>query len=157
MKNRGRSLLCWTMVLLASVAVTAPMAHVLELPNKLGLDGPSWLMIQQRLYRGWGSVFGPVDIAAIAVGLAIAWIVRHDRLALRSIVVAVGIYAAMVAVFFIFNAPVNAAFSGWTAATMPDDWTRYRTQWETGHALTALLSLAALVFVIRACTRVRSS
>jgi len=45
-------------LLLAAVAVTAPMAHVLELPNKLALDGPIWLAIQQSLYRGWGRSSG---------------------------------------------------------------------------------------------------
>jgi hypothetical protein len=49
-------------MLLAAVAVTAPIAHVLELPNKLALDGPLWLAVQQLLYRGWGLVFGPVEI-----------------------------------------------------------------------------------------------
>ncbi len=43
---RGANLAC------ASAAVLAPMAHLLELPNKLALDGPLWLAVQQHLYRG---------------------------------------------------------------------------------------------------------
>jgi hypothetical protein len=42
----------------AILAVVAPLAHVLELPNKLALDGPLWLAVQQHLYRGWGPFFG---------------------------------------------------------------------------------------------------
>jgi hypothetical protein len=44
-------------LILASAAVLVPMAHVLELPNKLTLDGPLWVAIQQHLYlamlRAW--------------------------------------------------------------------------------------------------------
>jgi hypothetical protein len=50
---------------LAFIASMAPLAHVLELPSKLMLDGPLWLAIQQHLYRGWGTLFGPVEIAAL--------------------------------------------------------------------------------------------
>ena len=52
---------------LAFIATIAPLAHVLELPSKLMLDGPLWLAIQQHLYRGWGTVFGPVEIAALVL------------------------------------------------------------------------------------------
>jgi len=45
-------------LLLAALATLAPLAHVLELPNKLRLDGPLWLAVQQQLYRGWGPFLG---------------------------------------------------------------------------------------------------
>jgi hypothetical protein len=70
---------------------------------------------------------------------------------------AVAAYVAMVAVFFFFNAPVNTAFNSWTVATLPSDWPHYRTQWETGHALSALLSILGLVFVARAWLRVAAA
>ena len=38
----------------AILAVLAPLAHVLELPNKLSLDANLWLVVQQHLYGGWG-------------------------------------------------------------------------------------------------------
>jgi hypothetical protein len=47
-------------LVIAFVATTAPLAHVLEMASKLTLDGPLWLAIQHYLYRGWGDVFGPV-------------------------------------------------------------------------------------------------
>jgi hypothetical protein len=102
---------------LGFIATTAPLAHVLELPSKLTLDGPLWLAIQQHLYRGWGAVFGPVEFAALAstaVLLAVTW--RTG--ARRPYGFAVVCYAAMIAVFFVLNAPVNEALNGWTAATL---------------------------------------
>ena len=66
-------------LILAAAAVLAPMAHVLELPNKLTLDGPLWVAIQQHLYRGWGSVIGgPIEVAALATTLALV-IIRRGR------------------------------------------------------------------------------
>jgi hypothetical protein len=47
------------------------------------------------------------------------------------------LYLAMILMFLIFNAPVNAAVSAWSAATLPADWADYRWKWELGHALAA--------------------
>ena len=55
----------------------------------------------------------------------------------------------MLATFFLFNAPVNAALNGWTATSLPGDWPASRLRWETGHALAATLALAALILIAR--------
>ena len=135
-------------LLLAFIATTAPLAHVLELPSKLTLDGPLWLAIQQHLYRGWGAAFGPVEIAVLVltgVLLADSWRTGTRR----PYIIAVVCYAAMIAVFFIFNAPVNEALNGWTATTLPTDWDAYRLRWEVGHAIAAALSVIAFVTLLR--------
>lgn len=135
-------------LLLAWLAVLAPAAHVLELPNKLTLDGPLWLAVQQRLYRGWGPFFGaPVEIGVLLTTLALVVARRRDRAALRLTITAAVAYIGMLAAFFVLNQPVNAAFAGWTPATLPPDWPSYRRQWEIGHALAAVLSVVGLVCV----------
>lgn len=144
-------------ILLAALAVTGPMAHVLELPNKLQLEGPIWLAIQQQLYRGWGAVFGPVEVASLVLALALAGARRRNGPALRPTVAAVAAYAAMLGVFFAFNDPVNRALAGWTAASLPADWSDYRLRWEIGHALAAVLSIVALAALIAAWRRDKSS
>lgn len=57
----------------------------------------------------------------------------------------------MLAVFFLFNAPVNAAFAGWTSETAAVDWPDYRRQWELGHA--NAFALAPIAF----CTPLRAA
>lgn len=133
-----------------SFAVTAPMAHVLELPNKFTLDGPLWLAVQQQLYRGWGAVFGPVEILALLTTLFLVWLRRGNPRAFRASLLAALVYTAMLAVFFIFNAPVNAAFNSWTVADMPADWPAYRWRWEMGHAIAAGLSIIGWLALLRA-------
>ncbi len=144
----------WANLLLAAVAVIPPAAHVLELPNKLALDGPLWLEIQQSLYRGWGPyVGGPAEIGALAT-TAVLLSPRLSGAGTRSLMgVALAAYAAMIGVFFAFNAPVNRMVDRWTPDALPGDWADYRLRWEEGHAIAAMLAIIGLVFVIRAALR----
>jgi Domain of unknown function (DUF1772) len=136
-------------LILASAAMLPPMAHVLELPNKLTLDGPLWVAIQQHLYRGWGPIIGgPIQLAALATTLALP-IIRRGRREILTLAAAFP-YCGMIVTFFVFNNPVNAAVNTWTPATYPSDWEVYRTRWETGHAVAALLSVGALGAMLRA-------
>jgi hypothetical protein len=138
-------------LLLAALATLAPTAHVLELPNKLALDGPLWVAVQQQLYRGWGPFLGgPVEISAFTMTVVLLIARRSDRATRLPRLVAAIAYAGMLVTFFIFNDPVNAAVNGWIPASLPADWRSYRLQWETGHALAALLSVIALVAIFRA-------
>jgi hypothetical protein len=130
----------------AVAALLTPLAHLLELPNKLRLDGALWLAVQQHLYRGWGPLLGaPTELGALALSLILC-----ARRGARWRLVGVGAYATMIVVFFIFNAPVNAMTAGWTAETLPPDWQVFRLQWEAGHALSAVLAGIGLAATIRA-------
>jgi len=149
----GRRLLALRPVNLtfALLAALPPIAHVLELPNKLALDAPLWLAVQQHLYRGWGPFLGgPVEIIAFATAITLMVARRRDPAPMRLTLVAALAYAGMIATFFVFNNPVNAALNGWTPSTIPPDWTSWRLRWETGHALAAALSIAAIVSLVRA-------
>ena len=60
-------------LVVAVLALLAPAAHVLEMVNKLALDGPIWLAVQQQLYRGWGPLIGaPTEIAGLMLNAALA-------------------------------------------------------------------------------------
>jgi uncharacterized membrane protein YhaH (DUF805 family) len=73
----------------------------------------------------------------------------RDRAKRHAYLIVAVCYTAMIAVFFVFNQPVNKAVDGWTPATLPPDWSDYRLRWETGHALAALLSVLAFVTLLR--------
>ena len=134
-------------IVLAGLAIAPLAAHVLELPNKLDLAGPLWLAVQQHLYRGWGPFYGaPVEVGALVVSVALAWREPPGRVPTT---LAALCYAAMIGVFFVFNAPVNAALNNWTARTLPADWASYRLRWESGHLLSAMLAGAALLLLLR--------
>ena len=108
-------------LIIAFIATTAPIAHVPEMICKLTLDGPLWLGVQQHLYRGWGEIFGPVEIVAFLLTLALLLLKRRDHSSRHAYLIAVACYAGMLADFFLFNRPVNEALSSWTPATLPAD------------------------------------
>lgn len=148
--RNDRLALHWANLILACLAALAPLAHVIELPNKLALGGPLWLAVQQHLYRGWGPFLGaPAEIGALTVTLILLFVRRKEGKTARLMFLAAAAYAAMIATFFLFNNPVNESLNGWTPATLPPNWTNYRLRWETGHALAALLAVVALVAVAR--------
>jgi hypothetical protein len=136
----------WLGLLVAFCACLAPMAHVMELPNKLRLEGPLWLAVQQHLYNGWGPLIGaPTEIGGLVISAALVAIHRKSRPAMLLYGLATIAYCGMLLSFFLLNKPVNEALNGWTAQTLPVDWDRYRLQWEIGHAVAALLAIAAFL------------
>ena len=44
---------------------------------------------------------------------------------------------------------MNEALNGWTAATLPTNWSTYRLRWELGHAFAAALAVVAFVALMR--------
>lgn len=134
----------------AVAALLAPAAHVLEMPNKLRLDGPLWLAVQQSLYRGWGPFVGaPTEIGGLVLTL-VCFAFAGARRARALWAAAAACYLVMLLAFFMFNAPVNAAIGAWTAATLPADWADWRAKWETGHAIACVFAAGALIFVFSA-------
>ena len=132
-------------------ALLAPAAHVFEMINKFQLDGPLWLAVQQNLYRGWGPFIGaPTEICGLLINALLFFRRPDGARAQRLWGVAACSYLGMIIVFFVFNSPVNAAVSTWTAGTLPSDWQDFRLKWQMGHGLAAILAFVALLSVIKA-------
>jgi hypothetical protein len=142
----------------AVLVVLAPMAHVLELPNKLALDAGLWLAVQQHLYRGWGPFLGgPTEIGALLTSLWLIYLRQRSSAVLWATVLAGGGYAGMLVAFFLFNEPVNVAVLAWTPTSLPTDWTSYRARWEAGHAIAAMLSVMSLAALVWAFEKERKA
>lgn len=137
----------WLAVICAGVALIAAGAHVLQLPNKLALDGALWLAVQQSLYRGWGAYLGPFEVSAAVL----AWVLAMSRRGsgFASTLIAAIAFSAALGLFFMFVEPVNIAVRGWTA-TLPLDWPAYRLRWELGHAARFVLVLIGFAALSRA-------
>lgn len=148
----------WANLAFAVLSVLAPMAHVLELANKLSLDADLWLAVQQHLYQGWGPFLGgPTEIGALATSVALVYVRRRRGVVLWPTLIASVGYACMITAFFILDAPVNAAVASWTPATLPPDWTTYRLRWESGHAIALVFSLISLTALTRAYAKEKQS
>ena len=134
---------------LAALTFAPAFAHLAEMPNKMGLDGPAWYATQW-IYRGWGAFLGPLEAVTLIVTAWLLWRSRDLRPALTLTGIALGCYIAMQACFWALNFPVNTAVAHWKASALPLDWTNYRARWEWGHAIRAGLAFAALLCLLRA-------
>jgi hypothetical protein len=129
---------------LTALCLGPALAHLLELPNKLGLGREDYFTVQQ-IYRGW-AILGILIVAAIAAAVALAWMSRRLPGVFYWVLTALVCLAAAQAVFWIFTYPANVATRNWTTA--PANWQALRVQWEYSHAVGAILTLAALAALI---------
>jgi hypothetical protein len=110
LNRRSVILLARANLAFAVLASLAPLAHLLELPNKLTLNGPIWLAVQQHLYRGWGPFLGgPAEIGALITTLGLLAIHWHDRRIRRFLLVAAIVYAGMIDCFLRFQQPCQSS------------------------------------------------
>ena len=126
-------------------------AHLLEWTAKLQYEGELYVRLQTSLYAQWGppNVGGFLEPAAILAVFIMAVLVRRHVSALRlTLVAAACLLLAFPVVFFWRIAPANAAFlHAATTGILPPDWSVWRTQWETGHALRFVLHAMAFILI----------
>jgi hypothetical protein len=127
-------------IILTALALIPAGAHLLEYPNKIGLDRDQYMTVQQ-IYRGWAFA-GIVLIGAMIANALVAIMARTRRgpalcAAAAALFIAIGL-----AIFFTWTFPANQTTSNWTVA--PADWSVLRSQWEYAHAANAVATLLAL-------------
>jgi hypothetical protein len=133
--------------LLATALVLGPaLAHVLELPNKIGLPRDEYFIVQ-KAYRGWNQIAWVLGVQVIALASA-AVLARADRRVMELTVLALACVLAAQGVFWAFTYPANVATNNWTVAT--DTWTSLRQQWEYSHAAGAAFQLLGFCLLISA-------
>src|SRR5262245_40333965 len=131
-------------LLLVALALAPGVAHVLELPNKIGLPAQEYLTVQQ-IYRGWAWL-GVLLIAALACTFTLAIKARPVQAAHRLAWFAFSCLAAQLGVFFALTYPVNRATENWNF--LPSGWEALRLRWEYSHAASAALVFVALVALL---------
>lgn len=136
-------------VLLIALSMSVAMAHFMELPAKLRLEGATWLMMLQTIYPpAFGTVGAGFEIGAVLSSIALAVFVRRRGSALAWTILGALCMAAAHAAFWIWVAPVNAVMVPATADNLPANWMALRDQWEHTHAIRAILQFLALAFML---------
>ena len=139
-------------LLFTALTLAPSLAHLLELPNMIGLGRDDYLTVLQ-IYSGW-AMLGIVIFAALLSSLILAILMRRDGWAFALVVIAFLCLAGGQVVFWRFTFPANAATQNWTA--LPENWMELRRNWEYSHAAGALLNLAAMVALIISVLLARS-
>jgi hypothetical protein len=136
-------------VLAAALTMGLTFAHTLELPQKLGYDAATWTRIQQSLYRYFGLVGGPLEVAAVIASVVFALRAR-SRPGGRMAAVGAAFFVTALAWWFVVVNTANAQIGGWAVDAPPPDWERWRAQWEFGHATHFALALAGFLALLLA-------
>ena len=130
-------------VLLTAIAMAGGWAHLLELPNKIGLDRDEYFAVQQ-IYRGWALLGIPL-FGALITSAALTVLQRGKKAPFYFSLGATLSIALGLIVFFTFTFPANQATQNWT--TMPQEWETLRRQWEYSHATGAVLYFVSLALL----------
>jgi hypothetical protein len=136
-------------IVLTGMALVAPAAHLLELPNKMRMEANDYFVVQ-RVYNGWWLV-GLLLPAALVANLALAVAARYDGMARILAMLAAALIALDLAIFFVWTQPANAATANWT--TEPEAWLDLRRQWEYSHAINAGIMFLAFCATTAASLR----
>jgi hypothetical protein len=131
-------------LLATALALGPAMAHLLELPNKIGLPREAYFIVQ-KAYRGW-SLLGWLLGIEVAAMVAVAILGRNDAPTMWPALAAIACVLGAQGAFWLFVYPANVATDNWTL--QPHNWTVLRRQWEYAHAAGAALQVAAMASLI---------
>ena len=140
----GRELPVLLSVLLTALTLGPAMAHLLEAPVKLFLPREQYFQVQQ-IYRGWAFA----GIFVVGAMVSTAWLASNVQG--QAFWLSLGACACLAAaqlVYWVITVPTNHATRNWTH--QPPHWRELRVRWEMSHAVGALLTLGALVFLLLA-------
>ena len=133
-------------LLFVALALAPALAHLLELPNKIGMSREEYFVVQQ-IYRGW-ALLALVVAGALVSTLALTVMVRKRRLECALALVAFLCIVGTQAVYWTSTFPAIQQTANWSV--LPDNWMALRAQWEYSHAASAILYLIG--FVALACS-----
>ena len=131
-------------LLFATLALTSLFAHLLELPNKIGLSREEYLTVQQ-IYRGWW-LTGVFVFGALLSTATLAILVRKQRKVFVLTLIALLCIVGTQVVFWTFTFPANQITNNWTV--LPENWQELRKQWEYSHATSVVLNFIAVITLI---------
>lgn len=139
-----RKIALFAAAMATALALGPALAHLLELPNKIGLPKEAYFTVQQ-IYSGWNRL-GVVLMLQLVSIVAVILLARDDRRLRILASLALLCLAGAQLLFWTFTFPANTATSNWTV--QPDTWQALRNQWEYSHAGGALLQLAAMACLV---------
>ena len=152
----------WSFVtlVLAALALGAPLAHALEMPVRRTYDPGLYVMVTHTLYFHFATVGAAFEVGAVvaaAVLAALIWRDSRTRALARGWVLA-GAASLAVAhvIWWLLIMPVNLEFATWTPQAVPADWMRLRDQWEFTHTARAGLFLLGFCGLLAAVFSIRS-
>jgi hypothetical protein len=146
---------------IAALSLGPSFAHVLEAPPRMTVWSPE-LWREATVFNGQFILFAvigaPLDIAAVVLPAALAYVNRDQPSALAYSIAATLAFAFALAIWFSVVAPANSVLASWIPGPVPADFDDVRWRWETGHmgvAATKLIGFVLLMMAIASFDRSR--
>lgn len=118
--------------------------------NPKGLDGASYVTLQQQGIRQLNVVMPLMGAATIVATLAAAAMARGDKTLLGLLVAAAFAFVAAGLITRFLNQPINAVVMGWSPASVPEGWIPLRDAWWRWHIARLLCGIGGLSLLILA-------
>lgn len=139
----------FTSILSTAVAMSAPVAHLMELPPKMGWDQELYVRLHRTLYPNFGRIAGMAEFVAVISTAGLAWWTRKRAPSSHPLTVtAAALWAASHTVFWTLIHPANTTMASWPLDSIPAEWAEWRSQWEYSHAVRAFLATGALAALV---------
>jgi hypothetical protein len=130
-------------IVLVALCLVPEGAHLFEMRGKMGLDREAYFATQ-RIYRGW-ALFGIAEVLAVLATGTLAFVQRGSAVAFRGAGLSCALLVVALVLFLAYVFPANAVTKDWTFE--PPNWEALRRQWETVHAIDAVLTFAAFLLL----------
>lgn len=108
----------------------------------------TFIEVHQGAVRGLNALLPAMAMAGLALTVLLAVLARSRPWALGLYVVAALLIVAGGLITRLLNQPINEQVMGWTAATLPANWTAVRDTWWTWHVVRLAATAAAQVVLI---------
>jgi hypothetical protein len=144
-----RTLAFFLALLATAVALGGALAHLFELPNKIGLPRDAYFTVQS-IYRGWSRLAWVLLVQLVSIVVVIVLYRRQPNVLRLALLALLGLVAAQ-AIFWVWTYPANVATDNWSR--IPENWQELRRRWEYSHAAGAGMQLVAMCALILAALR----
>lgn len=131
-------------ILFTAIVLSAGLAHLFSLPNKIHLTRQDY-MVSQRAYDGWAFT-GIAVIGSIILTLLLVIKMRRESSVFLPAIAAFICLVVSQVIFWWFTYPANRATNNWNF--LPDNWIQLRKEWEYSHAIAAIFDLLAFLFLL---------
>jgi hypothetical protein len=109
------------------------------------LTPATFVEVGHVMMDGYGPIMSVLMPAALLATLAAGILAyRRNRLAGFLTLAGFACVAVATATTLLVNVPIDEMMAGWTAATLPADWTQIRDRWETYHTVRTFVTLGGL-------------
>ena len=142
-------LLRFSSIMSTALAMTAAVAHLMELPAKRRYEPTLYVRLHRTLYWNVGRIAGVAEaVAVLTTGALAQWTGRRNPESFTSTAVAAGCLTAAHGAFWTVVRPVNVEMVKWPLNAIPGEFTTARDRWEYGHAVRACLLMGALAALV---------